>query len=390
MIRELMHPVWSDLVGQSAVVSTLSAAVDASRGFDDQASQAMSHAWLFTGPPGSGRSNAALAFAAALQCEVGGCGQCRSCTSAAAGSHPDIAVIATSGLSIGVDDAREIVRKSALHPAVSQWQILVIEDADRLTEQAANALLKAIEEPTRFTLWLLCAPAVEDVIMTVRSRCRSVVLRTPHVGDIARLLTERDGIDPELARSAAAASQGHIGRARRLARDVDARARRAEIIALPAGLRDLGDCLRAAKRIDEEASARAAAYCDEADPREREQLQASWGVEHRGKRPAGYAGALSALTKDQERRRKRMARDEIDGVLLELLSVLRDVVSIQLGSRGGLVNSEASTMIQQLAADREPESVLIAIDAVLACREALGANAAPLLALESTMMRLLP
>src|SRR5690606_33179425 len=153
----------------------------------------MTHGWRFAGRPGSGRANAALAFAAALQCEAGGCGECRSCLTAAAGSHPDIAVINTDGLSIGVDAARDAVRRASLHPSVGRRQILVVEDADRLTDQAANALLKAIEEPAPATVWLLCAPAVEDVITTIRSRCRPVLLRTPPAEAIARLLHERDG-----------------------------------------------------------------------------------------------------------------------------------------------------------------------------------------------------
>ena len=193
----------------------------------------MTHAWLFTGPPGSGRSNAASAFAAALQCEQGGCGECHSCTTAHAGSHPDITIIRTDGLSIGTDVAREYVRKSALRPALGRWQVLIVEDADRLTDQAANALLKAIEEPSKHTIWMLCAPAVEDVIITIRSRCRPVLLRTPSATAIAGLLVERDGIEPALASAAAAASQGHIGRARGLARDPAARERRRAILALP-------------------------------------------------------------------------------------------------------------------------------------------------------------
>lgn len=389
------HSVWSELVGQSVVTETLQAAVSASHGESTEASHAMTHAWLFVGPPGSGRSNAALAFAAGLQCEHGGCGQCQSCRTAQARSHPDITFVSTAGLSIGVADARDIVRKSALHPAVGRYQVLIIEDADRLTDQAANALLKAIEEPSKFTIWLLCAPAVEDVIATIRSRCRAVVLRTPPLADVVQLLVDRDGIAPELARTAAAAAQGHIGRARGLARDREARARRAEIIGLPAGLRDLGDCLRAAKQIDAEATARAAAFCDAADVQEKEDLQAAWGVENRGKRPAGYAGTLSALTKEQERRRKRMARDSIDGVLLDLLSVLRDVLVVQLAASPSaddveLVNADAPSLIAGLARDRSPEALLQSIDAVVQCREALTANAAPLLALENMMMRLLP
>ena len=374
--------VWDDLVGQGPVVETLSDAVRSAGGDG----RSMTHAWLFTGPPGSGRSNAARAFAAALQCEQGGCGTCRSCTTAVAGSHPDITVIRTDGLSIGTDVAREYVRKAALSPALGRWQVLVVEDADRLTEQAANALLKAVEEPSPFTVWMLCAPATEDVIVTIRSRCRPVLLRTPPVDAIARLLVERDGVEASLAQEVAAASQGHIGRARGLARDPEARARRRAILSLPSTLRTLGECLVAAQRIHDEATSRAASVADEADQREADDLRTSWGVEERGRRPAGYAGAVSALEKDQKRRRTRLARDSMDGVLLDLLSFCRDVVAVQTAPGTPLVNADVADDVRAAAQLWTPESTLARIAAIVEAREALLANAAPLLALERMMM----
>lgn len=376
--------VWDDLVGQEPVVETLQAAV-ASAGGDGRS---MTHAWLFTGPPGSGRSNAARAFAAALQCELGGCGECHSCTTARAGSHPDITLITTDGLSIGVKDIRQYVRSSALRPALGRWQILIIEDADRLTDEAANALLKAIEEPSRQTVWMLCAPAVDDVSVTIRSRARSVLLRTPSTEAITGLLVSRDGVEPELAHAVASASQGHIGRARGLARDPSARERRRAILSIPVALRDLGDCLRAAHQVNEEATARAKDFCDPADERELDDLRATWGVEERGRRPPGYAGALSALQKDQDRRRKRMARDSIDGVLLDLLSFCRDVLAVQCATGVDLVNADVSDDIAEMARVWTPESTIHTIDAIVECRTALTANAAPLLALERMMMGL--
>lgn len=376
--------VWDDLVGQEPVVETLQSAV-ASAGGDGRS---MTHAWLFTGPPGSGRSNAARAFAAALQCELGGCGECHSCTTARAGSHPDITLITTDGLSIGVKDIRQYVRSSALRPALGRWQILIIEDADRLTDEAANALLKAIEEPSRQTVWMLCAPAVDDVSVTIRSRARSVLLRTPSTEAITGLLVSRDGVEPELAHAVAAASQGHIGRARGLARDPGARERRRAILSIPVALRDLGDCLRAAHQVNEEATARAKDFCDPADERELDDLRSTWGVEERGRRPPGYAGALSALQKDQDRRRKRMARDSIDGVLLDLLSFCRDVLAVQCATGVDLVNADVSDDINEMARVWTPESTIHTIDAIVECREALTANAAPLLALERMMMGL--
>ena len=379
--------VWDELVGQEPVVETLREAVESAASGDGSA---MTHAWLFTGPPGSGRSNAARAFAAALQCEQGGCGECHSCTTARAGSHPDIAVIRTDGLSIGTDLARENVRRAALRPALGRWQVLIVEDADRLTDQAANALLKSIEEPASHTVWMLCAPAVEDVMVTIRSRCRPVLLRTPSTGAISELLVERDGVEPELAHAAAAASQGHIGRALGLARDEGARERRRAILAVPLGVTVLGDCLAAAQTINDEATARAAEVADAADERELVDLRASWGVEERGRRPSGYAGALSTLEKDQKRRRTRLARDSIDGVLIDLLAFCRDVVAVQVAPGVDLVNADVADDVASVARVWTPESTLSRIDAIVECREALDANAAPQLALERMMIGFLP
>ncbi len=379
-----MTSVWTDLVGQEPVVEVLKDAV-ASAGGDGRS---MTHAWLFTGPPGSGRSNAAGAFAAALQCETGGCGECHSCVTARAGSHPDITIIRTDGLSIGTDVAREYVRKSALRPALGRWQVLIVEDADRLTDQAANALLKAIEEPSKHTIWMLCAPAVEDVIITIRSRCRPVLLRTPSAQAIAGLLVQRDGIESALASAAAAASQGHIGRARGLASDPVARERRRSILALPTSMRDLGDCLAAAQTINDAAAARAAEVGDAADERELADLRQGWGVEDRGRRPAGYSSALSSLEKDQKRRRTRLARDSIDGVLLDLLSFCRDVLAVQCATGTALINADVTDDINAVARVWTPESTIGMIDAIVECRESLTANAAPLLALERMMMGL--
>ena len=376
--------VWTELVGQQPVVETLRAAVASASGDG----RSMTHAWLFTGPPGSGRSNAARAFAAALQCERQGCDECRSCLTVAAGSHADVTLISTDGLSIGVDTIREYVRTAALRPAVGRWQIMIVEDADRLTDQAANALLKAVEEPTPHAVWMLCAPAIEDVVITIRSRCRPVLLRTPPTADIARLLTERDGVEPQLAAAAAAASQGHIGRARGLARDPDARERRRAVLKIPASLRTVADCLQAAQQVVDEATARANDRAESLENNELADLKQAWGVEDRGRRPAGYAGALSALEKEQKRRRTRLVRDAIDAVLLDLLALCRDVVSVQCGTGAALINADAAEEVQRLADLWTTESTIHTIDAIVECREALAANAALPLTLERMMLEL--
>ena len=156
---ELLQGVWTELIGQSRSVEVLRRAVAGDP-------HAMSHAWLITGPPGSGRSNAARAFAAALQCERGA-RSCSACRTSLSGAHPDVTLIRTEQLSIGVDEVRELVRRAAMSPTLGSCQILVVEDADRVTERGADALLKSIEEPAPRTVWLLCAPTADDVVATI-------------------------------------------------------------------------------------------------------------------------------------------------------------------------------------------------------------------------------
>jgi len=378
------HPpaggVWSDLVGQRPLVELLRRAVGGHQ---------MSHAWLFTGPPGSGRSNAATAFAAALQCPDGGCGECHACRTVLAGSHADVTVTRTEKLSLGVDEVRELVRRSALAPVGDRWQIMIVEDADRLTEQAANALLKSIEEPTARTVWLLCAPTVEDVLPTIRSRCRLVTLSTPTAEEVAGFLVARDGVAPDLAAAAARASQGHIGRARALARDEDARDRRRQVVAMPPRMTSLGACMSAATRIVEVSKAEADAITTVLDDREKSDLAQAYGVVDRGRRPRAYAPALRDLEKSQKTRAKRRQLDVIDRSLMDLVSVYRDAIALATRAPGSLINEELRDEIAQLARASSPEAHLARIDAIFTAREQmLEFNVPPQLALESLMVAL--
>ena len=373
--------VWERLVGQQPVIETLQRAVAGD----------MTHAWLFTGPPGSGRSNAAIAFAAALQCDRDGCGECSSCHEVAVGSHPDVRVTRTEKLSIGVDEVRELVRSSALAPAGSRWQILIVEDADRLTEQAANALLKAIEEPTDRTVWLLCAPTVEDVLPTIRSRTRLVVLATPSASEVTDFLIRTDGVDESTAWYAARASQGHIGRARALARDEDTRRRRSSVVRLPARLASVGVGVQAAAELHDLAREEADAITAEIDEREKAELAQAFGVVERGRRPREYAPALRELERSQKTRAKRRVLDVVDRGLMDLVSVYRDVLSVQLDGGVELVNADIRPDIDALAGNSAPTDQLRRIDAIFEAREQmLEFNVPPLLALESMMMALLP
>jgi len=238
--------VWADLVGQEPTVAVLRAAAEAAvlRGNPDRQPGGMTHAWLFTGPPGSGRSVAARTFAAALQCSTGtGCDACPGCHTTMAGTHADVRLVVPEGLSISVAEMRALVQAAARRPTTGRYQVLIVTDADRLTENAANALLKSVEEPPDQTIFLLCAPSdhPEDVAVTIRSRCRPVPLRAPSTDAIADVLVRRDGIEPEQAAWAASVSGGHVGRARRLARDPEARGHRDTVLGLPTRLHGIGD-----------------------------------------------------------------------------------------------------------------------------------------------------
>ncbi|MEC4015015.1 DNA polymerase III subunit delta' [Streptomyces sp. H27-D2] len=398
--------VWDDLVGQEKVTEQLAAAardadtlVTAGRGAPDSGvASKMTHAWLFTGPPGSGRSTVARAFAAALQCVspdralggVPGCGFCDGCHTALVGTHADVDVIRTDQLSIGVKDTRDLVRRSAMSPAGGRWQVMLLEDADRLTEGAGNVLLKAVEEPAPRTVWLLCAPSLEDVLPTIRSRCRNLTLRTPPVHAVAEVLMRRDGIEPELAASAARATQGHIGRARRLATDERARARRAAVLKLPLRVDDIGGCLKAAQELIDAAAEDAKQVAEDVDGKETEELRAALGAAAgTGSRmPRGTAGAMKDLQDRQKRRATRTQRDSLDLALVELTGFYRDVLALQLGSSVAIANTEVQSSLDRIASASTPESTLRRIEAVGACRIALDRNVSPLLAVESMTMGL--
>lgn len=373
--------VWGELVGQRRAVEVLRAAVTGDR-------HAMTHAWLIVGPPGSGRSNAARAFAAALQCEEGGCGVCKACRTALSGAHPDVTLVRTEQLSIGVEEVRDLVRRASMSPTLGRYQVIVIEDADRVTERGADALLKALEEPAPKTVWLLCTPTPDDVIVTIRSRTRRVELTTPSDEAVAELLMARDGISEALALYAARIAQGHVGRARALARNEDARRRRKEILDLPSRLVTLGACLTAAANVVEAAAVEAASITGPLDAREKEELSKALGVGTRGVGRRHAASSLKELEDQQKARAKRAQRDALDRVLTELTTYYRDVLSVQTRAQARLINAEQRDEIARMAVHSTPEATLHKIDALLECRTALETNVAPLLAFEALMIRL--
>jgi DNA polymerase III subunit delta' len=386
--------VWDRLVGQDPAVEVLrsaaAAAAEIAAGRPVSAG-AMTHAWLFTGPPGSGRSVAARAFAAALECERPdhpGCGECPGCRTVSARTHPDVHLVVPEGLSIGVNEMRAVVGRAARRPSLGRWQVVVIEDADRLTEQASNALLKAVEEPPARTVFLLCAPSLhpEDVSVTIRSRCRLVPLRTPPADAVAGVLRQ-DGLDEPTAAWAAAVGQGHVGRSRRLARDADARGRRADVLAIPASLTSLQACLEAADHLVGAAEAEANAVSAELDAGETESLQVALGAGATGKGVAasvrGAAGALKDLERRQKSRSTRAQRDALDRALVDLAAFYRDVLLRHAGSPVVAAHPDFADDVTAVARRIDSSGALRRLDAILACRTALELNVKPRIAVEA-------
>ena len=379
--------VFDELVGQEHLISILQGALTASRNGEE--SQEMTHAWIFTGPPGSGRSSAAIAFAAALVCPNAGCGTCNECRSVYNGAHPDVEIIRTEGLSIKIDEVRELLTRVSWAPSMGGWRVVVMEDADRLTESAANALLKAIEEPGVRTVWFLCAPTLHDLLPTIRSRCRHLQLRTPSTQAVTAVLTNRDGISPGMADFAARVSQGHIGRARYLATNESVRNNRATIMKLPTQLADVASAFRAAQTLVDLATDQAKAAAEERDERESEELSAAWGKGATGRGMAtGGSKALKDLAAEQKTRATRMVRDSLDGALLDIATFYRDVMMVQAGSDDALINTELAPQINALAHKSSAHQTVAKISAIMEARTNLSHNAAPLLTVEALMCAL--
>jgi DNA polymerase III subunit delta' len=395
----MMSGVFTRLVGQEAVEAELLAAARAARG-DSPHSAAndgtMTHAWLITGPPGSGRSIAAVCFAAALQCtgetEDGqpGCGRCHACTTTMAGTHADVRRVIPEGLSIGVGEMRAIVQIASRRPSTGRRQIVVVEDADRLTEGAANALLKVVEEPPPSTVFLLCAPSVdpEDIAVTLRSRCRHVALVTPSTEAIARVLVDTDGLAADTADWAASVSGGHVGRARRLATDPEARERRERALGLVRDAATPARAYAASEELVAAAEAEAVVLTADRAEAETEELRTALGAGGTGKGTAGSmrgaTGAIKDLEKRQKSRQTRASRDALDRALIDLATYFRDALMVSAGA--GPVAANHPDMAERVAALAEhaaPERLLRCIEAVLQCREALAINVKPKFAVDA-------
>lgn len=375
------EPIWSELLGQPEAISQLRQAVS-------NKDAGLQHAWLLTGPPGSGRSNAAAAFAAALLCEKAGCGQCKSCRMVSSGSHPDVSVLATEKVIISIEEIRQLVASSHFGGSVGKYQIMIIEDADRMSERSSNVLLKALEEPPAGTIWLLCAPSEADMLPTIRSRVRRVALKQPSTQTVADLLVTRDGIERSLALQVAAEAQGHIGMALRLATSADARARRKETLLSSMQIDSIPKAMATAERWLELAKKDAEAITIERDGQERADLLATLGVPEGGTVPPGLRADIKQLEEAQKRRATRSLRDGIDRILVDLMSLYRDVLTSQLSAGVELVNQDLKNQLDELASSTTSTNTIAKLEAMALARVRIGANVRDLMVLESLAIQL--
>jgi DNA polymerase-3 subunit delta' len=378
----LSGKVWDDLLGQPEAIEQLTRVVS-------KKSEGVHHAWLFTGPHGSGRSNLAISFAAALQCESDGCGECQSCRLVMASAHPDVTFFSTDRVQISIDEVRELVNKASLSSSLGKYRVLIIEDSDRMTERTSNVLLKELEEPSENTIWILCAPSVSDLLPTIRSRTRNLNLRLPSTEEVAQLLHQRDGINLEQARVAARQAQNHVGMAKRLALSTDARNRRNDTISLALGINNLSSAMMAADRFLQLAKKDAEQVSEQKDQEEKQALLAAYGFSESDKLPPSVRASFKDLEENQKRRQTRLLRDGLDRILTDLESIYRDVLAIQLGTGTDLYNPENLSEITARAESGTAEMTIAVLDGISKARSRLASNVRDLLVLEALCVKLI-
>lgn len=386
--------VWDQIVGQKPVVSTLQEIV--------KNPSEITQSWLVAGPPGSGRSYVARAFAAALECPNDGDGTCKVCKSVIKGTHPDVTVLTTDKVTIGIDQVRGLIESSEQMPGTAPWRIIIIEDVDRMTERTTNVLLKELEEPADHTIWILCAPSAQDVLPTIRSRTRLLTLAVPSNEAVTDFLLKTYGhdtsIDPpvteKIAAQAARIAEGHIGLASMYATHRQMLKDRTTVIEGVLGLKRTSDAVVLADTISAKAASQADTEVDERIEVQRAQFRADRGYAPNDKIPPALRREYNAIGKAADRKRAitRMSRDVLDRTLTDISSIYRDVCVLQNHAEegAGIVNLENRAAITDLSITLSKQEAIERVEAIAQARRRLNGNGAPLLVFEALLARLVP
>ena len=381
--------VWDSLVGQKPVIDMLSRIA---QGDPSQITQS----WLICGPPGSGRSNMARAFAAALESPDHGMSAepTRVTQQVLAGTHPDVTVLTTNKVTIGIDQVREIITTSEQMPATAPWRIIIIEDVDRMLERTTNVLLKEIEEPAEHCIWLLCAPSAQDVLPTIRSRTRIVNLAVPSTQAVAGFLTSTTNVEPKVAQRAARLAEGHIGIAKLYATDERVMSDRDELVVGVLNLARASDAVLLAGNVIDNAKAQAEADANRITAGQEAEFRRINGLAPSDRIPPKLRGAFNQIAKKDDVKRlvTRRTRDVLDRALNSIASIYRDVAVLQNNAEDsvGLINLENRSSITELSVRLNRSGAVTRLDEVAHARKRLAGNGNPLLVFESLFCALIP
>ena len=381
--------VWDSLVGQQPVIDMLSRIAQGDPG-------QITQSWLICGPPGSGRSNMARAFAAALESPDHGMNDepTRVTQQVLAGTHPDVTVLTTNKVTIGIDQVREIITTSEQMPATAPWRIIIIEDVDRMLERTTNVLLKEIEEPAEHCIWLLCAPSAQDVLPTIRSRTRIVNLAVPSASAVAEFLTSTTNVEPKIAQRAARLAEGHIGIAKLYATDKRVMTDRDELVVGVLNLARASDAVLLAGNLIDNAKAQAEVDASRTAADQEAEFRRINGLEPGERIPPKLRGAFNQIAKkdDLKRLTTRRTRDVLDRALNSIASIYRDVAVLQNNAEDsvGLINLENRSAIAELSVRLNRAGAVARLDEVAHTRKRLAGNGNPLLVFESLFCALIP
>lgn len=360
----------------------------------------MSHSWLFTGPPGAGRSLTAQCFAAALMCTSAddngdpGCGRCESCRSILENQkHTDLVYVDPKEQFITVGEVREIIGRAASMPSVAPWRVVIFNKADRLRNEAANALLKTVEEPPERTVIVMVAPSEDpqDFSQTLRSRCRHLYIPAPSVEGVVKLLVA-EGANEHDARLAAVSTLRHVGRARHLVNEAGAQKRRAMAINLAEDIFHGSQAFQAVTALLKFIEKEENSSHDESNAKELADLERSFGVGAKGKGAAkaqrDARSALKELEDLHKKRAKRRIADGLDLALLDLAGIYRDALMVKVGADVEMTHPDFAGLASELAQKVSEDGLLVAQQAIRTCREQLPQNVTPQVAFDGMIGRL--